>query len=98
MTLCRKRLKRLNHKESSVFAFSTVCFYNFVFFLIWQQEAQRQQPNLAKVQPAQEDLAWLDADLSNLDQHEPYEWAEGELEQGKPLEKYVVGRGLVIEE
>ena len=39
----------------------------------------------------------LDSDLSNLGAHEPYEWAEGELEQGKPI-KYIPGKGFVIEE
>lgn len=70
---------------------------DFVNFLIWQQKVQPQKPSLSKVQPDQEDFAWLNSDLSNLDQHEPYEWAEGELEQGTPL-KYVGGQGLVVEE
>ncbi|MEM1293605.1 MAG: hypothetical protein AAGH67_19245 [Cyanobacteria bacterium P01_H01_bin.162] len=70
---------------------------DFVNFLIWQQQTQSQKPKPANDQPDQEDVAWLNSDLSNLDQHEPYEWAEGELEQGKTL-KYIAGQGLVIEE
>jgi len=37
------------------------------------------------------------SDLSNLGAHEPSEWAEGELEQGKPI-KYIPGKGFVVEE
>jgi hypothetical protein len=44
-----------------------------------------------------EDQAWMDADLSRLGEFEPYEWEEGEIKDGKPIE-YVPGVGLVIKE
>ncbi len=45
----------------------------------------------------QEDRDWLESDLSRLGEVEPYEWGEGELEEGQPL-KYIPGIGLVIED
>jgi hypothetical protein len=33
----------------------------------------------------QEDIDWLESDLSNLDNYEPYEWQEGELQEGLPV-------------
>jgi hypothetical protein len=45
----------------------------------------------------QDDKDWLESDLSHLSKFEPYEWGEGELEEGKPV-KYVHGVGLVIED
>ena len=45
----------------------------------------------------EEDRAWLESDLSDLEAYGPYEWAEGELESLKPVE-YVPGVGLVVEE
>ena len=33
-----------------------------------------------------EDKGWLEAELSTLSEYEPYEWQEGELEQGIPIE------------
>ncbi len=43
-----------------------------------------------------EDGAWLESDLSRLGEFEPYEWAEGELEEGA-LVRYEPGVGPVIE-
>ena len=43
---------------------------------------------------AEEERAWLEADLSRLADFEPYEWAEGELEAGEPV-RYVPGVGAV---
>ena len=45
--------------------------------------------------PDEDDRMWLDNDLSRLGEIEPYEWGEGELEEGEALE-YVPGRGLVV--
>jgi hypothetical protein len=45
----------------------------------------------------QEDKDWLESDLSHFSEIEPYDWGEGELEDGKPV-KYVQGVGLVIED
>jgi predicted transcriptional regulator len=43
-----------------------------------------------------EDIAWMEADLSRLGRYEPYEWAEGELEDETPV-RYEPGRGLRVE-
>ena len=43
------------------------------------------------------DQDWLEADLSNLDEYEPYNWGELDpLTLGKPI-KYVLDRGFVVE-
>jgi hypothetical protein len=70
---------------------------NFVEFLLWQQNSTRSPAPFPTTTPTPADQAWLDYGLSNLGAHEPYEWAEGELEQGKPI-KYIPGKGFVIEE
>jgi hypothetical protein len=43
-----------------------------------------------------EDRGWMNHDLSHLGEFEPYEWGEGELEEGYPV-RYVPGVGPVIE-
>jgi hypothetical protein len=43
-----------------------------------------------------EDIAWMESDLSRLGEYEPYEWTEGELEDEAPV-RYEPGRGLRIE-
>ena len=43
-----------------------------------------------------EDIAWMESDLSLLGEHGPYEWAEGELENETPV-RYESGQGLRIE-
>ena len=42
-----------------------------------------------------EDIAWMESDLSRLGEFEPYEWAEGELEDETPV-RYEPGRGLRV--
>ena len=42
-----------------------------------------------------EDIAWMEGDLSRLGEFEPYEWAEGELEDETPV-RYEPGRGLRV--
>ena len=42
-----------------------------------------------------EDIAWLESDLSRLGEIEPYEWAEGELEDETPV-RYEPGQGLRV--
>lgn len=32
-----------------------------------------------------EDIAWMESDLSRLGEYEPYDWAEGELEDESPV-------------
>lgn len=41
------------------------------------------------------DIAWMEGDLSRLGEFEPYEWAEGELEDEKPV-RYEPGRGFRV--
>ncbi len=43
-----------------------------------------------------EDIAWMESDLSHLGEYGPYEWAEGELEDEAPV-SYEPGQGLRIE-
>lgn len=64
---------------------------------MWQQNPTRLPAPLPTTAPTPADQAWLDSDHFNLAAHEPYEWAEGELEQGKPV-KYIPGKGFVLEE
>ena len=45
---------------------------------------------------SQEDRNWMESDLSHLSEFEPYEWEEGELEEGRPV-RYEPGVGLVVE-
>lgn len=44
---------------------------------------------------AGEDISWMESDLSRLGEVEPYEWAEGELEDEARV-KYEPGRGLRV--
>jgi bacterioferritin (cytochrome b1) len=44
----------------------------------------------------EEDIAWMESDLSRLGEFEPYEWTEGELENETPV-RYGPGQGLRIE-
>lgn len=43
-----------------------------------------------------EDIAWMESDLSHLGEYEPYDWAEGELEDEMPV-RYEPGQGLRVE-
>ncbi|GBO56369.1 hypothetical protein APA_4705 [Pseudanabaena sp. lw0831] len=49
---------------------------SFLNYLVWQTENPR----------TQEDADWLESDLSGLDSYEPYEWQEGELQEGLPVQ------------
>ena len=42
------------------------------------------------------DRSWMESDLSRLGEFEPYEWEEGELEEGKPV-RYEPGVGFIVE-
>lgn len=44
----------------------------------------------------EEDRGWMENDLSRLGKAEPYEWAEGELDEERPV-RYEPGRGFVVE-
>ena len=52
--------------------------------LVWQTENPR----------TQEDIEWLERDLSSLDNYEPYEWQEGELQEGLPV-KFIAETGKI---
>lgn len=43
-----------------------------------------------------EDIAWMESDLSHLGEYEPYDWAEGELEDEMPV-RYEPGQGPRVE-
>lgn len=70
---------------------------DFVEFLLWREKAASEDTDSIEDGPNLEDLAWLNADLLNLGVYEPYKWAEGELEEEKPV-KYTPGKGVLIEE
>jgi len=57
---------------------------NFLNYLAWQTENPR----------TQEDTDWLESDLSSLDNYEPYEWQEGELQEGLPV-KFIAETGKI---
>ena len=42
-----------------------------------------------------EDIAWMEGDLSRLGEFEPYEWAEGELDDETSV-SYEPGQGLRV--
>lgn len=51
---------------------------------------------IAEALEREEDRGWMESDLSRLGEIEPYEWEEGELEQGYPV-RYIPGVGTVID-
>jgi hypothetical protein len=57
---------------------------NFLNYLVWQTENHR----------TQEDIDWLESDISGLDNYEPYEWEEGELQEGLPV-KFIAETGEI---
>jgi hypothetical protein len=57
---------------------------SFLNYLVWQTENPRDQ----------EDTDWLESDLSGLDNYEPYEWQEGELQEGLPV-KFIAETGKI---
>ena len=56
----------------------------FLNYLVWQTENSR----------TQEDTDWLESDLSGLGNYEPYEWQDGELQEGLPV-KFIAETGKV---
>jgi hypothetical protein len=56
----------------------------------WLEDLLRRE-----LERAEEDISWMGGDLSRLGEYEPYEWAEGELEDETPV-KYEPGRGLRV--
>jgi len=57
---------------------------NFLNYLVWQTENHR----------TQEDIDWLESDISGLDNYESYEWQEGELQEGLPV-KFIAETGEI---
>jgi hypothetical protein len=57
---------------------------SFLNYLTWQNDNVR----------SQEDTDWLENDLSNLENYEPYEWEEGELQEGFPV-KFIAETGKI---
>jgi hypothetical protein len=57
---------------------------SFLNYLLWQTENPR----------TQEDIEWLESDLSGLDSYESYEWQEGELQEGLPI-KFIAETGKI---
>lgn len=60
------------------------------------REARRNRVLASGESGNDEDRAWLDNDLSKLGEFEPYEWKEGELEEGLPV-SYEPGVGSFVE-
>ena len=56
----------------------------------WLEDVLRRE-----LEGSNEDIAWLESDLSRLGEIEPYEWAEDELEDETPV-RYEPGRGLRV--
>jgi hypothetical protein len=56
----------------------------FLNYLVWQTENPR----------TQEDIDWLESNLSGLDNYEPYEWQEGELQEGLTV-KFIAKTGKI---
>jgi hypothetical protein len=57
---------------------------SFLNYLVWQTENPR----------TQEDQDWLESELSGLDNYEPYEWQQGELQEGQPI-KFIAETGKI---
>jgi hypothetical protein len=61
---------------------------DFVEFLNWRKIANSEldSTSIDKNSDREDDIAWLETDLSNLGEYGPYEWQSGELEQGLHIE------------
>lgn len=62
---------------------------SFIEFLLWRQKPQYPLANTQTTAVSdlqQEDIQWLESDLSNLEAYDTYEWQPGELENGTPVE------------
>ena len=57
---------------------------SFLNYLVWQTENPL----------TLEDQDWLESELSSLDSYEPYEWQQGELQEGQPI-KFIVETGKI---
>ncbi|GET39496.1 hypothetical protein [Microseira wollei] len=71
----------------------------FLDFVIWR-DRNREKSSLSVVEDdlrEEQDTAWLEMDLSNLESYDAYDWQPGEMSEGLPV-KYVPGMGVVIVE
>lgn len=74
---------------------------DFADFLLFRR--QKQEASLLSAEIVEDDLrdeqdaAWLETDLSNLESYDSYDWQPGEMGEGLPV-KYVPGMGVVIVE
>ncbi len=61
---------------------------DFIDFLAWRNSGNVEENQVFDNESVEkeEDIAWLETDLSNLSEYEPYEWRSRELEQGIPVE------------
>jgi hypothetical protein len=55
------------------------------------------EQTLTEVLDRQKDRGWMESDLSRLDEIEPYEFAEGDMDKGDPV-RYVPGIGFIVVE
>ena len=72
---------------------------DFLYFVVWRNQS-RENSSLSLAGDdlrEEQDDAWLETDLSNLESYEPYDWEPGEMGEGLPV-KYVPGMGVVIVE
>ena len=72
---------------------------DFIEFLNWRKTTNVQLNSTSNNENfyTEEDITWLETDLSNLGEYELYEWQPGELEQGLPVE-IDLQKGIVIVE
>lgn len=72
---------------------------DFIDYLTWCKTADIESRSILvdKNASEQQDIGWLETDLSNLDEYEPYEWQAGEIEQGSSIE-IDPQRGIVVVE
>ena len=69
--------------------------FDYIEFLNWRKENIRiKSTSVDEKADLEQDAAWLETDLSNLGEYEPYEWQEEELNQGFPIE-IDLDRGIV---
>ena len=66
---------------------------DFIEFLTWRKASKDETSNRDEML----DNGWLETDLSNLGEHDAYEWQKGELEQGSAV-KIDSEQGIVIVE
>ncbi len=61
---------------------------DFIEFLTWRKMASVELESISAEENLErkQDIAWLETDLSNLGEYEPYEWQTGELETGLAIE------------